>query len=105
MVPALRAAPEPILVEEPGVAGYTGHRLFVNTYVVTQLLNMKEWDETPLLALLREGRFSRVVLREAPADHPSPLQRERFSPRMLEAIASRYRVSWTDGNWFVYEPR
>jgi len=46
-----------------------------------------------------------VVLREAPADHPSQPQRERFTPRMLEAIAAHYRVSWSDGNWFVYEPR
>jgi Dolichyl-phosphate-mannose-protein mannosyltransferase len=105
IVPALRAAPEPILVEEPGVAGYTGHRLFVNSYVVTQLSNMKRWDQTPLLALLRTGRFSRVVLREAPADRPTRLQRERFTPEMLEAIAARYRIAWSDGNWFVYEPR
>ena len=105
MVPALRAAPEPILVEELGVAGYTGHRLFVNSYIVTRLSNLHQWDEGPLLALLRSRRFSRVVLREAPADHPSELQRERFTPGMLQAIAANYRVSWSDGNWFVYEPR
>ena len=105
MVPALRAAPEPILVEELGVAGYTGHRLFVNTYIVTRLSNLHQWDEGQLLALLRDRRFSRVVLREAPADHPSELQRERFTPGMLKAIAANYRVSWSDGNWFVYEPR
>lgn len=105
MVPPLRSAPEPILVEELGVAGYTGHRLFVNSFVVTRLSNMNQWDEAPFLAFLRRGGFSRVVLREAPADHPTSLQRERFTPRMLEAIATHYRVSWSDGNWFVYEPR
>jgi hypothetical protein len=105
MVPALRAAPEPILVEDLGVAGYTGHRLFVDPYVVTQLSRMQRWDEAPLLALLRKGGFSRVVLREAPADRPTRLQRERFTPPMLEAIASHYRITWSDGNWFVYESR
>ncbi len=105
MVPALRAAPEPILVEELGMAGYTGHQLFVDSFVATRLSDMHRWDEGPLLAMLTEGRFSRVVLREAPADHPSPLQRERFTPRMLETIVAHYRVSWSDGNWFVYEPR
>ena len=105
MVPQLRSAPEPILVEELGVAGYTGHRLFVNSFVVTRLSNMHQWDEDPFLAFLRRGGFSRVVLREAPADHPTELQHERFTPRMLEAIATHYRVSWSDGNWFVYEAR
>jgi Dolichyl-phosphate-mannose-protein mannosyltransferase len=105
MVPALRAAPEPILVEELGLAGYTGHQLFVDSFVATRLANLGRWDERPLLSMLDEGRFTRVVLREAPADDPSPLQRERFTPRMLEAIAAHYRVSWSDGNWFVYEPR
>ena len=105
MVPLLRAAPEPILVEELGVAGYTGHQLFVDSFVATRLSNLHQWDEGPLLELLRSRGFSRVVLREAPADHPSELQRERFTPRMLQAIAANYRVSWSDGNWFVYEPR
>jgi len=105
MVADLRAAPEPILVEELGVAGYTGHRLFVNPYVVTQLTKLHRWDQTPLLALLRKGAFSRIVLREAPADRPTRLQRERFTPQMLEAIAARYRIRWSDGSWFVYEPR
>ncbi|HZX64828.1 MAG TPA: glycosyltransferase family 39 protein [Myxococcales bacterium] len=98
-------APEPILVEELGVAGYTGHRLFVNPYVVTQLAEMARSDEGPLLAMLRERRFSRVVLRESPADHPNPLQLERFTPEMLRAIAASYRLSWSDGSWLVYEPR
>jgi hypothetical protein len=66
---------------------------------------MKRWDQAPLLALLRKGSFSRVVLREAPADRPTRLQRERFTPEMLEAIATHYRIAWSDGNWFVYEPR
>ena len=105
MVPDLRAASEPILVEELGVAGYTGHRLFVNSYVVSHLSGMHRWDQTPLLALIRKGGFSRVVLRGAPADRPTRLQRERFTPEMLDAIAARYRVAWSDGNWFVYEPR
>jgi hypothetical protein len=105
MVPALRAAPEPILVEELGVAGYTGHSLFLNPYVVTQLTRMNRWDQTPLLAFIRKGGFSRVVLREAPADRPTRLQRERFTPEVLEAIAAHYRIAWSDGNWFVYEPR
>src|SRR5262249_38084291 len=30
LMAALRSAPEPILVEDLGVAGYTGHRLFVD---------------------------------------------------------------------------
>jgi len=77
----------------------------VDSFVATRLSDMHRWDEGPLLAMLTEGRFSRVVLREAPADHPSPLQRERFTPRMLETIVAHYRVSWSDGNWFVYEPR
>ena len=104
LVRDLRAAPEPILVEELGLAGYTGHRLFVNPYVVTQLAIMKRWDQTPLVALIGKGRFSRIVLREAPADRPSRLQRERFTPQMLEAIVAHYRIAWSDGNWFVYEP-
>jgi hypothetical protein len=45
------------------------------------------------------------VLRESPADHPNPLQLERFTPEMLRAIASSYRIAWSDGNWFVYQPR
>jgi hypothetical protein len=105
LVPALRAAPEPILVEELPLAGYTGHQLFVNSYILTQLATMKLWDEAPLLELLRNRSFSRVVLREAPADDPNWLQRERFTPAMLEAISTHYRISWSDSNWFVYEPR
>jgi hypothetical protein len=48
MVPALRAAPEPILVEELGMAGYTGHQLFVDSFVATRLSNLHRWDEGPL---------------------------------------------------------
>lgn len=105
LVAALRAAPEPILIEEVSLAGYTGHQLFVNPYTVTQLALRKRWDEAPLLDMLRKGSFSRVVLRQSPADRPNWLQRERFTPAMLEAIAAYYRVSWSDGNWFLYEPR
>jgi hypothetical protein len=102
LVAELAAAPGMILVEDPSAAAAANRTLLAEVFMNNQAAQKGTWDEGPMVALLTNGGISRVVLRETSIENVTWLQRERFTPRMLDAIRKNYALAWSDGSWFVY---
>jgi len=100
----VRGTPGDVLGEEMSFTVTTGHRIFLQPFEFTQLAEEGRWDQRPLLAAIRSGQFSLVVLR-FPAGQDPGWHRERFTPQMLEAIRERYRLQQVIGTYFVYVPK
>jgi hypothetical protein len=90
------------LYEEPTVAAHARQPLFCEVSGNAQLARRGLWDQERLLAMIRRGDIRLLVLRDAPLDRPSWLQRERFTTEMMETLRGHFRLKWSDGGFYVY---
>ena len=98
----LHADPRMVLVEDPIVAAASGKVLLAEVFMNSQAAQRGTWDEGPMVAALEDGSIGRVVLRDTPVEALTWIQRERFTPRMVDAIRRCFALEWSDGRWFVY---
>jgi hypothetical protein len=104
IVADLRDAPEPVISEDMVLTWRAGKRLFYQPFEMTQLAWQKDWDETPLLALVPQGAVGRVIL-TSPLDTPSRTTGERFTPAMLEALRAGYTLLGKNEKLYLYGPK
>jgi hypothetical protein len=102
----LETAPGPVISQQGSFSLFTRGEIHVQLFHFEQLARAGHWDEGPLVREVEEGRLAWVVtefpLEEGLADADA---RERFSPRLLEALSHRYVRRQQIGPYYVYQPR
>ena len=102
----------PVLAEESGWLAAQGLPTDLDdNFVFTQLAQDGVWDETRFVEGLRAGRYTLIVL-DDPDSTKAPSQTvgdlafhaDRYTPRMADAIASRYHVLTRSGATLLLVP-
>jgi hypothetical protein len=89
----------PVLADEyMGLLTLEARPLYMQPFEVTQLAWAGDWDQTGLLESLAQQQFDMILI------YDRPWSRERWTPEMLEAISSHYRLSARLADTMVYEP-
>jgi hypothetical protein len=100
----LRREPGRVLADETmGMLVLTGHRIELQPFEFTQLARQGQWDESPVVRDLWEGRFGLVLVNDGP-DTPASWTRDRWTERMLTALHTRYAPSGALGGATLYRP-
>ncbi len=88
--------------EHMGMITLQDRPLYLQPFEVTQLAHAQLWDQTPLVESIEEKEFDRILIYH----HPEfPLHEERWTPEMLDAIQTNYRLSRLLADTRVYAPR
>jgi hypothetical protein len=88
--------------EEMGILAEMGFEVPLHSFVYTQLERQGLWEATPLVEQLATGNAALLIQRhDALAD---PLNRDRWSPAMLNAIERGYGVGERAGAWRLRPP-
>lgn len=100
---AVARVEDPVLADEyMGLLTLQGRRLYLQPFEVTQLAWAGVWDQTDLVAQIRNGEFGAVLIHYFPA---SEVYRERWTAEMLAAIEEAYRPVAEYADTRVYRPR
>lgn len=95
---------QPILADEyMGLITLNGESLYLQPFEITQLVMGGLFDQQILLDQIEQGLFSLILLQED-SWWVHALQ-ERWTPEMLEAIRTHYRLAGQFESTFVYKPR
>jgi len=97
---ALRPLPEPVISEDVGYLLLSGHEVFFQPYQFTQLARQAKWPEGIILQMVREKKFSAIVLSAESYQEKSVF----FSPSFLRKVKSCYVISRIIGNYYLLEP-
>ncbi len=108
--PAVRAilesAPGPVISQQGSFSLFTRGEIHVQLFHFTGLAQTGAWDQGPLLREVQERRLAWVVTEVALEE---PLRdddaRERFTPELFSALATKYVRRAHLGPYFVYSPR
>ncbi len=88
----------PVYSEQMGVLAESGQPVRLHSFVYTQLARQGLWDETDLTTRLAAG--DGVVIQRFDAVN-DPLERERWSRPMLDAIERGYGFGEQVGEWVI----
>jgi hypothetical protein len=101
----VKLEPDPVLADEAaGMVVLGGHEMAVDPFDLTQLVHEGAATEEPLVSDLKAKRFGLVLVHEAPATSDSSV-RERWTPRMLDAIHEAYEARGVLAWATLYRPR
>ncbi len=93
----------PVLADEyMGILTLQGRPLTIQPFEVTQLAWAGLWDQSDLVAQIRDGKFSAVMIHYFPT---FDVYRERWTAEMLEAIDAAYRPVADYADTRLYRPR
>jgi len=93
----LSRSPEPVMSEDMTLLYKTGKQLPFEPAIVRELAATHIWDETPLVNLISNRRFSVMIISK-------DYMIERYSPAVLRAIRDNYKPTETHGIFTVYVP-
>lgn len=110
VVRTLARAPGPVVTEDPALAPLAGKPLSLQAFEFAQMAEAGRWDQGPLLAALRRGEFSAILLRFDPwrdshRDAEGTWAHGRFTDEMVAAMRASYRVSERYYCWVILRPR
>jgi hypothetical protein len=89
----------PVLADEyMGLSTLAGRPLYMQPFEVTQLARAGVWDQKPLLDSLDQQAFDLILI------YDRPWSRERWTPEMISAIESNYRLTGQVAETKVYRP-
>lgn len=93
----------PVLSDLCGTALLAGKEPAFQPFICTQLSQEGKWNQAPLLADIRAGRYSWMVMR---FDIFQPdWDRRRFTPEMIEAMRETYQAPQRIAPYFIYQAR
>ena len=98
-----------MIAEDPGLVPTTGKPLWLQPFEFTQMAEAGRWNQEPLLAALRQGEFSFIVLRFDPwnSSHRDPegtWAGGRFTDEMVAAMRDSYQIG-SGTNMVILRPR
>jgi hypothetical protein len=104
--PLLDSASGPILSQQGSFPLFSRGEIFIQLFHFTGLWRAGYWNQDLLLKEIGLKRFS-FVITEFPIERTvsSENERERFTPKMLEALQRNYRSLETHYPYHVYIPR
>jgi hypothetical protein len=99
----VETADDPVLADEfMGMLTLENRSLYIQPFEVTQLANAGQWDQTDLLAGIRDQEFSLILIHHFMG---YPVYKERWTPEMLSAIMENYAVTDFLAQTLVFRPR
>ncbi|MBV9355838.1 MAG: hypothetical protein JO023_09955 [Chloroflexi bacterium] len=97
--------PGDVFTDEPGIAIAAGKSIQFEAVIYTVLAEQHLWDQTPILDAIHAKRFSLVVLDESLDDEPPPIEAERITRTVRDALHDAYEpIGQQNGVW-LYRPR
>jgi ABC-type glycerol-3-phosphate transport system permease component len=94
----------PVLADEyAGLLPLDGRRIYLQPFEMTQLQRDGTWDQSLLLMSIERRKFP-VILIWRPL-YAAGIERERWTPEMLEAIEENYEPVHKYAGTLVYQPR
>jgi hypothetical protein len=101
----LRAEHGTVLADEAmGMLVLSSHPILLQPFELTQLSRQGAWDQAPVVADIRGGRFALILINDGP-DTPSAWTRERWTAEMLGAIHQAYVPAGALAHATLYRPR
>jgi len=99
----VETAKDPVLADEfMGMLTLQNRSLYIQPFEVTQLANAGLWDQTDLLAGIRDQKFSLILIHHFMGH---PVYKERWTPEMLSAITENYASTDFLAQTVVFRPR
>jgi hypothetical protein len=93
----------PVLADEfMGMLTLQHRPLYIQPFEVTQLANAGRWDQTDLLAGIRNQEFPIILIHHFMGH---PVYKERWTPEMLAAITENYAATEFLAQTIVFRPR
>jgi hypothetical protein len=98
VVRVLKSTPGRVYSENMTILAEAGKKVEAEPFTVTSLAGTGQWDESPFVQEIEDRRFSMIVAMAL-------TNRELFSPRVAQAIETRYAETNRIGHFVVYTPR
>jgi ABC-type glycerol-3-phosphate transport system permease component len=89
--------------EYAGLLPLDGRRVYLQPFEMTQLQRDGRWDQGPLLRSIERRKFHAILIWKPP--YAAGIERERWTPEMLEAIEENYGPVHKYAETVVYRPR
>jgi hypothetical protein len=99
MVEVLRNTPGDVYSEDMTVLGEAGKGIVAEPAIITTLALGGQWDERPFVQRIEDGKLSMIVVSTTLEN------KDRFTPRVAQAIQDRYVLKRQIGSYSLYEPR
>ena len=103
LVKLLARTPGPILFSDMGDLLQSGHTVFYQAFVMTQVAANGHWNPAPLLADARAEAFPLVIF-SFPLSQPSLWDTQRWPPALLRVLATHYHLAGRIGRRWLYRP-
>ena len=100
----VQATPGLIYTDDMSLLMRTGKELPAEPSIVTNLSLMGRWDETPLLKMILEHKFSLILLTLTPP-LGSTWNDDRQTPKVREAILAAYGAGERIAEFTVFRPK
>lgn len=94
----------PVLSEDMTLLAKSGHSLYFQPFVMTQLSKQGIWDQSPLIENLLDKKIP-AVLTMFDVELPYDYAKQRFTDEFLSAVQSKYYKAHSIGNYYIYMPR
>jgi len=99
----VQTADDPVLADEfMGMLTLQNRPLYIQPFEVTQLANAGLWDQTDLLAGIRDQEFSLILIHHFMGH---PVYKERWTPEMMAAITENYAATDSLAQTVIFRPR
>ncbi|MCK4314502.1 MAG: glycosyltransferase family 39 protein, partial [Anaerolineae bacterium] len=99
----VQTAEDPVLADEfMGMLTLQDRSLYVQPFEVTQLANAGLWNQTDLLAGIREQEFPLILIHHFMGH---PVYKERWTPEMISAITENYAATDSLAQTVIFRPR
>ena len=99
----VQTAKDPVLADEfMGMLTLQNRSLFIQPFEVTQLANAGLWNQTDLLAGIREQEFPLILIHHFMGH---PVYKERWTPEMISAITENYAATDSLAQTVIFRPR
>jgi trehalose/maltose transport system permease protein len=106
LMTVVRQANGPILADEyMGLLPLAGQPLYIQPFEVSQLVPAGLWDQKPFLEAIARREFAAILIFKV---NSYPLEKERWTPQMLNQISKYYQPKLLFGEFFtvtVYYPK
>jgi hypothetical protein len=99
VVDVLKNTTGPIYSEDMTVVLEAGKEVEAEPAIITTLASSGQWDESPFVREIESRRFSTIVV------STSLSNKDRYSPRVADAVKANYSLRRQLGRFMFYEPR
>ncbi|MDX9753545.1 MAG: glycosyltransferase family 39 protein [bacterium] len=93
---------QPVLADLAGLPLLAGHPPVFEPFICSQLAREGVWDQEVLICRIEATEFGLVLLR---FDLEQPWDIERYTPEMITALRTQYRLQRRIGPYFLYSPK